>query len=272
MANVSVLHKLLHMFQGRLLESLYTEATTSKTQRSGAGSDGDVYDFAVEEQFFQILDELGEPDGARKAQARAQDLPETVNFLLPPDKSGFLSARGRLLKKRGPKKRFWFVLSGSFLHYFTNPADTRPHRSVPVEELSVLTSSVSSQVSVTTGDMESCSFTITYMRKEHTLYCESLEEVLDWTNVIETAKRKRWCTDDPPTASNTKHMGKMELRVQRHLTGLKQSYECNFVGFEVDTSGVLVSDAGWLALALVSSNFLFSRLNSCARACVVHVR
>jgi len=240
MANVSVLHKLIHMFQGRLLEALYTEATANKKNCADGDGDGDAYDYAVEEQFFQILDELGEPDGVRKAQARAQDLPETVNFLLPPDKSGFLSVRGRLLKKRGPKKRFWFVLSGSFLHYFANPTDTKPHRSVPLEELSVLSSSAGSQATVTTGDTESCSFTVIYMRKEHTLYCESLEEVLSWMNVIQTVQQKRWLTDSTPSASSTKHMGKMELRMQRHLTGLKQSYECKFVGFEVDNSGILV--------------------------------
>jgi len=202
-------------------------------------------DFSLEEGelFFTTLDDLGAPPGSSnkrtisKGAAAGGSGANAINFLSKIQKSGTLQCKIQAAsQKKVSKKRYWVVLTSHFVSFFVSPQDTRPIDSLPVEDATVSKGSLldgnessSSNNSRSEGE---CAISIQHGAKTYVIICSTSEESTDWFTMF-IAQKKRSAQVKPKSAK----LSALELRIQNHLAGKKQSYDCISEGIQPDAAG-----------------------------------
>jgi hypothetical protein len=153
--------------------------------------------------------------------------------LTPPEKSGSVMKK----KTRTPigllidTKRYWVVLTSGFLHFFHSAQDSAPQKSISLDEILVNVANDDSDTSL------GYCFTITYYRKDHTLYSQTRDEVVAWANAIKSTKEKY---AKMATTKVGEKLRPIEIRIRNHIMGLKLAYDVSLSTFETTKDSKIV--------------------------------
>eukprot|EP01094_Clydonella_sp_ATCC50884_P003096 TRINITY_DN12389_c0_g1_i2.p1 TRINITY_DN12389_c0_g1~~TRINITY_DN12389_c0_g1_i2.p1 ORF type:complete len:1292 (+),score=422.53 TRINITY_DN12389_c0_g1_i2:31-3906(+) len=208
MKDLELIHSLIYNYKGKLLEMLQEEIEKSTDK-----------DWSEEELLFATLDKLGLPRSTTQRKSRVEI--ESIQFLRPPEKSGHVTK-----KKDKTKKRYWLVLTDKFLHFFDNAQDTRPRKSIPLDDITIAVAEI--------GTDAECYFPLGYNRRTHLFYCTDAQMVEDWTRALCTGKLRQARHRAPEI---NKKLSALEQRIQNHRMGRKLEYQFTFASFHAHDNG-----------------------------------
>ena len=156
-----------------------------------------------------------------------------LSFPTPPEKSGHVM-RKQTFTRIGlivDTKRFWVVLTSGFLHFFHSAQETKPQKSISLDEILINMSGESD------SNLGYC-FSITYYRKDHLIFSQTAEEVSSWISSIRNVKEK-YAKSTKSKVNET--LRPIEVRIRNHTMGLKLAFDVSVShNFECTPDGKIV--------------------------------